>query len=185
MPGTTSEGVIFPVIGDVIPPLNGWFAQLASSTNAALVDLRNDLTQAALPNPVSGQGADTQAVTATSWADLPNGPTLTLTLSQACWVQITHSAWMRSTTGDIRLSSAVSGATTLAENQLQVGGTNTAWGQVLYANATTSTNQGSGVRIVRLNAGTNTIKLRAYLVGAGGTRQANYSTLQVAPLRWA
>lgn len=184
MPGTTGEGIIFPVIGDPMAPLASWFSQVASTTDAAIVNLRNQLQQAPLPNPLTTKGADNQAVTATGWADLPNAPAITLNLAQACWVQITHGAWMVATTGDTRASSTVSGATTLSESQLEVGGVNSAWGQVLFVTGANVAVQGSGTRFVRLNAGTNTIKLRAYGT-VGGAHQVNYATLQVAPVRWA
>lgn len=184
MPGTTGEGIVFPVVGDVMAPLASWFAQIASTADAAVVALREELEQEPLPDPRSTKGADNQAVTATAWADLPNAPAITLELAQACWVQITHGAWMVATTGDTRASARVTGATTLSETQLEVGGTGTAWGQVLYVTGANVAVQGSGTRFVRLNAGTNTIQLRAY-GSAGGTHQVNYSTLQVAPVRWA
>lgn len=186
MPGTTSEGIIFPVNGDNVAELNAWFAQMASSTNAALVDLRSDLQAAPLPDPLSVQGATVTAITASAWADLPSADPITLNLPQACWVNIVHGAWLVSTVGDVRFGSSVSGATTLNENQLEVGGPATAWGQVGYTTGTAGTTQVSGTRFVRLNAGTNTIRLRAYRAnGTTGTRQVNYSTLQVAPVRWA
>ena len=183
MPAVTSEGIVYPVVGDNMAPLAGWFAQVASTTDAAIADVRADLTEAAYPAPLSITGAAVQAVTATSWADLPNAPAITLTLPKACWVNITHGGWIVATAGDTRVSSAVSGATTLDETTLEVGGSGSAWGQVLYV-AGAVTAGGSGTRFVRLNAGVNTIKLRAYLTG-GGTHQANYTTLQVAPIRWA
>ena len=186
MPDITPEGIIYPVNGDQMTPLAPWFAQVASTADEAIYNLRLELDTPALPDPLSVEGATVQAVTATAWADLPNANAAVLELIEPCWVQIAHSAWLRSTVGDIRLSSRVTGATTLAENQLQVGGPNTAWGQVPYQATSSASNQASGSRIVRLNAGTNTIRLRAYISnGAGGTRQANYSTLQVTPIRWA
>jgi hypothetical protein len=126
----------------------------------------------------------TQAVTVTSFGDLPNMGTATLVLPAAAWVQITLSAWVYATAGETRASVAVSGATTLGESQGEVGGVTNAWGHVLYTNTTTTTNQGTSLRVVRLNAGTNTIKVRAYRSGAG-TNQVNYATLAVTPIRWA
>lgn len=186
MPGTTAEGFQFPVAGDVMEPLNAWFALLASSGDTAVANLRTQLAQDPLPAPLTIKGADTQAVTATAWTDLPNAGPITLTLARACWVNIVHGAWLTSTVGDIRFSSRVTGATTLGESQVEVGGDASAWGQVGYTSGTAGITQASGTRFVRLNAGTNTIQLRAYLAGGTtGTRRANYSTLQVAPIRWA
>lgn len=186
MPGfTTPDSIAYPVTGDKMSPLAPWFALLASSVQTAITNLRSSLSLPPVPAPLSSQGPSDQSVSSTSWANVPNSPAITLTLERACWVQISQSAWMISSTGDVRVSSTVSGATTLAENQLEVGGPATAWGQVLYKASSASTDQQSGTRTVRLNAGTNTIQMRAYIVGAGGTRKVNYSTLQVVPLRWA
>lgn len=186
MPSYTSpDAIAAPVVGDPIAPLQTWFQTLASSTQTALTNLRNQVTSAELPDPISGDGAAQQSVTATAWADLPNGPSLTLTLPQACWVQITIGAWVIATQSDIRASSRVSGATTLGETQLEVGGPTTSWGQVLFADATSATRQASGARIVRLNAGVNNFKMRAYKSGGSGLNMVNYSTLQVSPIRWA
>lgn len=186
MPGFTSPNNIqYPVVGDKLSPLNTWFATLASSTQAAITSLRNEFTLPAYPSPLSIEGATQQAVTATSWADLPNADAISLVLTRACWVQITHGAWVvAGGTANTRMSSRVTGATTLGESQLEVGGSTTAWGQVLYSDSTSGTRQSSGVRMVRLNAGTNTIRLRAYRGGSGAS-QVNYSTLQVSPIRWA
>lgn len=184
MPGTTGRGIVFPVKGDKMAPLAGWFAQQAASVNDALDDVYSEFEVPDYPAPQSIQGATVQAVTATAWADLPNAPAITLELPRACWVTIVHGAWMASgnTAGDVRGASAVTGATTLNENQLEVGGPATAWGQVMYTTGA-GTRQQSGTRFVRLNAGVNTIKLRAY--GSGGSKNMNYSTLQVSPVRWA
>lgn len=184
MPSATPNGIAFPVVGDEMSPLATWFAGLAGTTDNAIEALRTELLAAPLPNPLSQLGAPQQLVTSSSWADVPNISAVTLTLDQACWVTISIGAWLFTTAGDIRVSAAVSGATTLGETQLEVGGAGYAWGQVLFADTSTATRQQSGLRTVRMNAGTNTIKLRAYRSGAG-TSACNYSTIQVSPVRWA
>ena len=185
MPGTTTpDNISFPVVGDTMTPLNAWFAQQAADVQAALTAMRTEFSKPPVPAPMSSQGANVQTVTATAWADLPNLPAINLVLPAACWVTIDFGAWLTASSGDVRASARVTGATTLGETQLEVGGSTTAWGQVLYSNGTTSTRQGGSHRTVRLNAGTNTITGRAYRNGSG-TQQANYSTLQVSPLRWA
>lgn len=185
MPGsTTPDGIAYPVVGDKMGKLAPWFASLASSVQTALDALRADAVRPVVPAPKSAIHGAAVAISATAWADTPSIPAITLTLERPCWVLITHAAWMVSTSGDTRYSSAVSGATTLSETQLEVGGPASGWGQVLFADSTTGTRQSSGSRVVRLNAGTNTIKARAYRSG-GGTHAANYPTLQVSPLYWA
>ncbi len=185
MPAFTSpDNIQYPVAGDVMNPLQSKFASLATSTQAAITALRTAAVKPALPAPKSEKGADVQAVTATSWADLPNSPDIQFNVSEAMWVQIVLGAWITASGGTTRCSVRVSGATTLSETQVEVGGDNAVWGQVLYADNTTGSRQCSATRIVRLNAGLNTISVRAYQTGAG-TNQVNYSSLQVAPLRWA
>lgn len=183
MPGTTAEGIQFPVIGDKMAPLASWFATLASTADQAIARLRTEVAVAPLPAVLSGTGGDVVNLTATAWADLPSFPALKLTLSKPAWVQITHSAWMASNGGsESRASSRVTGATTLGESQVEVGGTASAWGVALLASGTMG--QQSATRLVRLNAGENTVSMRAYGSGSG-VRQVNYAALQVAPIRWA
>lgn len=185
MPANTSpDNIIYPVGGDNLNPLKTWLANLATSVQAALTALRAEAVKPALPSPISIKGANVQAVTATSWADLPNITAATLNLTAPAWVQITVGSWSTASAGDTRISATVSGATTLGESQLEVGGDTSAWGQVIYTDTTTGSRQSSSVRIVRLNAGTNTIKVRAYRSGSGAN-QSNYTTLQVTPIRWA
>jgi hypothetical protein len=181
---TTPDNIIYPAGGDNLNPLKSWFAQLATSVQAALTALRAEAVKPALPNPISIKGANVQAITSTAWADLPNITAATLNLTAPAWVQITVGAWATASAGDTRISAAVSGATTLGESQLEVGGDNASWGQVIFTDSTTGSRQSASVRIVRLNAGTNTIKVRAYRNGSG-TNQSNYTTLQVTPIRWA
>jgi hypothetical protein len=185
MPGFTSpDSIYYPVAGDVVGPLETHFATQSASVQAAITALRAAAVPAALPAPIFVKGADAQAVTVTAWGDLPNIAAASLVLPAAAWVQITVSAWTVASAGDTRVSASVSGATTLGESQGEVGGVTSAWGHVMYTNNTTGSNQGTSVRIVRLAAGTNTIKVRAYRNGAG-TNQSNYTTLAVTPLRWA
>ena len=188
MPSETSRGITYPVIGDAMQPLPGWFATLASTTNDAIDDVYDTLELPDYPAPQSIEGATTQPIAATAWADLPNAPAITLDLPRACWVTIVAGAWLQTSgTGDLRVSARVTGATTLGETQLQVGGPTSAWGQVMYTSSNSvGTQQNSSTRFVRLNAGSNVIQLRAYRNGgATNTKSVNYSTLQVSPVRWA
>lgn len=180
---TTPDNIPYPVAGDVIVPLRTWFANLASGTQTAISNLRTELAVPALPAPISGQGNDQQAVTASSWADLPGFTAITLTTSRPVWVTINIGAWLVSLGGSVRVSARVTGATTLGETQLEVGGPTTAWGQVLYLAANAMAGSTTATRTVRLNAGTNTIQMRAYRETTAENR-CNYSTLQVSPIRW-
>lgn len=184
MATTSPDNLVFPGGSDSLNPLRSWFAQLASSTQAALTAIRSEAIKPTVPNPITARGAATQAITATAWADLPGISAVTLTIPAAMWVSIDVGAWVAATQGDTRISATVSGATALNETQLEVGDAGGAWGQVMYAGASADVRQQTSHRIVRLNAGTNTIKVRAYRSGAG-VNQSNYTTLQVTPLRWA
>lgn len=182
---TTPDNIVYPVVGDAMSPLNGWFAQLASSTQAAITALRSSLTQAPLPAPLSVSNGAVTDVTATAWADVPNLTAITLTLSQACWVTITlGSRIIAAGNAGLSVSARVTGATTLGETQLEVGGGTNDFGQVMYTDGSTQTRQSVATRTVRLNAGTNTITARAFKTGTDSTRVA-YPALQVSPIRWA
>lgn len=187
MPANTSpDNLSYPVEGDNIAPLQTWFATLAGNVQAALTALRAEAVQPELPFPQTVVGNSVQAITSTAWADLAGISAITLTLTRPAWVQIDVGAWMVAAAGDSRVSVQVSGATSLSESQTEVGGGAGAWGQVIYAAAAAGTRQQTLTRTVRLNAGTNTIKVRAYRTGGSNTQNfANYSTMTVAPLRWA
>lgn len=181
---TTPDGIVAPANSDPIGPLHTWFQQLATSVQTALTAMRTEFAQTPLPAPISIRGADTQVVAAAAWADLPNAPAITLELPKACWVEITVGAWVAATGGDTRASASVAGATVLGETQLEVGGSTSSWGQVMYATGG-STRQQVSTRVVRLNPGTNTIRIRAYQSAGGSGKVVNYSTMQVTPIRWA
>lgn len=184
---TTPDNLVYPVPGDNIGDLHQWFAQLAGSAQTALTGIRSEVVQPELPFPQTVVGANVQTVSATAWADLPNIDPITLTLSQPAWVKIDLGAWMVAATGDTRASVRVSGATVLAEAQTEVGGQTDAWGQVIYlGGAGATTHQCTITRTIRMNAGTNTIKVRAYRTGgATESNGVNYSTMTVTPVRWA
>ena len=185
MPAFTSpDNIQYPVVGDNVTPLAGLFAPLAASVQAALTSLREDAVLPELPAPKSEKGADVQGITATAWADLPNMPTINFNVERPMWVQINLGAWVVATAGTTRISLRVTGATTLGETQVEVGGDNATWGQILFSDASAVTRQCSSTKIVRLNAGSNNITVRAYRQGTG-TNQSNYTTLQVSPIRWA
>lgn len=142
-----------------------------------------------LPDP---QGAllpaSPQAISATSWANIPNMPTISLDLTRDAWVQITLGAWLTSSGSntDVRASFIVSGATTTVEVPGSEPYGAYTWGQVLYkALATGSGTEGGTIsRVYKLNAGSNTITARAYRTGAA-TAETNYVTMNAIPLRWA
>lgn len=186
MPGSTSpDGITYPVVGDKMSPLATWFAGLATTAQDAISALRGELAVPEYPDPESRKGQDQLFWPHTTWTDLTGIEPITLELERACWVTITVGAWLvAETNGDIRASARVTGATSLGESQLEVGGDPSAWGQVLFLTSGSASGQASATRQVRLNAGINTITMRAYQTGSG-TRMVNYATMQVSPIRWA
>lgn len=189
MPATTSpDNLRYPVGADNVSPLRTWFANLAADVQAALTAIRQDAVTPKLPVPQSVLGAATQNLPASaSWQDLPGIQPITLELSAPAWVAIDVSAWIVSTVGDGRISARVTGATTLGETQVQVGGDDGYWGQTIFTAPTDVTRSGNSHRVVRLNQGTNVITVRAYNYGGSGTRvsHARNTGLQVTPLHWA
>lgn len=142
-----------------------------------------------LPDP---QGvihpSSTQEITATSWANLPDMPTITLDLTRDAWVQINLGAWLATSSSvtDVRASFIVTGATTTVEVPGSQSYGVASWGQVLYKSLAsgTGTAQHTLTRVYKLNAGSNTITARAYRTG-GSLAQTNYVSMNVTPLRWA
>lgn len=181
---TTPDSIVYPVVTDRMGPVEKLFEALASSVQTAITNLRKETVDKPLPAPVSQIGRDVISVSATTWSDLPNISTVSLNLSAPAWVSIDVGSWVIATSGDTRVSARVTGATTLSETQMEVGGATTCWGQVIYAAGSPSTRQQNSHRVVRLNAGNNVIAVRAYKSG-GGSHNSNYTTLQVTPIRWA
>lgn len=184
MATTTPDNIYYPSGSDKVGPLRAVLEALASSVQAAIAALRAEAVPAELPMPNSVVGANVQAVSETAWADLPNIGAVTITLPKAAWVTIDVGSWVVATAGDTRISARVTGATAIGETQIEASGSTASWGQVIYAGSASGTRQQTSHRTVRLNAGTNTIRVRAYRTG-GGVHQANYTTLQVSALRWA
>lgn len=141
-----------------------------------------------LPDPVSPtRSADVNSITnTTSFAQGVGGVTTDIVVpsGRQLWVQINFGAWLTATAGETRAGVLLSGATVLDPQDGQNG--QTTWGQTLYASASdgTGTFQNSMSKVVKLNAGTTAITLRAYQSG-GGTHQVNYPVMEVIPLRWA
>lgn len=183
MATTSPDNIVYPAGSDKLNPLKTWLAQLASSVQAAITSLREDAVLPPLPDPITVKGADTQEIASTSWDDMPNMDSTVLNLDRPCWVSIDIGGWVRASVGFTDVSARVTGATTLSETQVEVGGDNSSWGQVMHA-APSETRQQSSHRTVRLNAGANTITVRARRNGAG-TNTVRFTTLQVSPLRWA
>lgn len=68
MPGTTSRGIVFPVVGDTLTPLETWFATLASSANSAMDSLISSTNYAVAADIIAGTST-TKLATPKSLAD--------------------------------------------------------------------------------------------------------------------
>lgn len=144
---------------------------------------RNAENPNTLPDPQVLSYSNAIPVTATSWADLPNLGTISLTLPQDAIVQVELGAWLSAGYVDsttIRCGVSVNGTAP----QSWAGG---AWGQVLYVGthgAQPGGGQHSTSMTTRLDAGSYTFRARAYKTGNGATGVA-YPALRVTPIRWA
>lgn len=182
MANTSPDAITFPDTVDRVGQIQPHLATMAASVQAAITDVRND-TDAdfadifALPAGAISTGASVQAISATAWAAIPNITSISMNFTRPAWVMATFGAWMVASTGDLRGGIALSGATVQAPN---VPG----WGQTLYLGGVAGTVQNTCQKLVLVGAGTTTFQAQAYQSG-GGTKQMNYTTLQVVPIRWA
>lgn len=169
--GTSSQTEIWVRTANVA---SGWSSWRIVCRDAKLQD----------PQLINFNGLNT--ITATSWADLPTGPTSTVTLSLPydTIVQVELGSWLSVTYVDSTTVRA--GVTVDGVNPENVGATGT-WGAVLYE-PTVGTTSGGGqhytTMTMKLTAGSHTFKIQAYKTGTG-TAQVNYPVLRVTPIRWA
>lgn len=135
---------------------------------------------ATLPAPVRiDPGAQSPTGTST-WTTLA-WTGYDLVLPAAAWVDLDWSMWIAVTgaSNDARGDLVVSGATT-------VNAASNGWGSVAYGNSASGTSKSSTRKIVRLNAGTNKVRVAGYrTVTNSGTFQFSYNNVQITPLRWA
>jgi len=182
MGNTTPDAITYPDVVDRVGEVQSHLSTMASSVQAALTDLRSEYELGfddiyGVPANVIQNGASVQAISATSFAAIPNLAAITINFARPALVLVTLGAWMVASTGDIRAGIQLSGATVQAANVPN-------WGQVMYlAGVTGGTVQNSCQKLIQVNAGSTTFTGVAYQSG-GGTKQINYSTLQVAPIRW-
>lgn len=181
MGNTSPDNIVYPDGTDVVGDVQGDFVALANSVQTAITDVRNDVNAELndfynMPTPVTRVGADVQAITATSWANIPNIANISMTFSRPCWVELTFGAWVIASTGDIRAGINVTGATTQPPNV-------PAWGNTIYQTPglTTGTASQQCSKMVLCAAGTTTFTAQAYQSG-GGTKRMNYAMLQASPM---
>ena len=148
--------------------------------------------QKALPNAVSVQSAGGGAIVAAAFAPMPTPLSVPITLTAPIFAQLIYSAWLACSGtggGDIRASVEITGATAISSSPPVSGavvgdGTDWNWGDTLYAtNVVAASNQQTGVRYVKLNAGTSTFALWATKSGTGAL-SVNYCSIRVIPIRY-
>lgn len=156
---------------------NGGNIGLGDSTSE--VTLPGQLLETGLPEPQGRVSTvSITSVTSTAWANLANIGSINVTVPRACWVTIDLGAWVQGSGGDVRCGVALSGATTLDPHNGQFG--DAAWGSVLWSQNTYQ--QRSATKVVKINAGTTTFRMRAYRVS--GTVSVNYAHFTVTPMRF-
>lgn len=183
MGNTSPDNITYPDAVDLVGDVQPDFVVLANSVQTAITDLRGDINLElndlfALPAPITQVGNDVQAITATSWAVIPGFTAINLNLVRPAWVEVTLGAWCVASAGEIRGGIALTGATTQTPSQPN-------WGNTIYQSFdNTNTVSQQVTKTVLCGAGTTTFTPQAYQLG-GGTKQFNYTVMQVVPLRYS
>lgn len=128
---------------------------------------------------VLDQETGVQTIASTSaWSTLPYAG-ITLVLPAPAWVEVTLDAWLAvsGVSNDARADVVVSGATTVAAQSH-------GWGSVAWGGQ--GTTRASAHKILKLNTGTNTIRVAGFrTVVNSGTFTISQGHLWVNPQRWA
>lgn len=134
---------------------------------------------ATLPEPVWVDPGALAPTGSSVWATM-TWAGYNLVLPEDAWVRIDWQTWIAVTgaSNDLRGDIIVSGATTV--NAFSHG-----WGATAFG-STGGTVKSTAMKIVKLNAGTNTIRLSGYrFVANTGTFNFNYNSVNITPIRWA
>lgn len=133
---------------------------------------------ATLPEPLNADTGNQTIASTSAWTTLP-WTGITLVLPVAAWVELTLDCWLAvtGTANDARADVVVTGATT-------VNAASGGWGSVAYGS--TGTTKTSAHKIVKLNAGTNVIRISGWrTVVNSGTFAVSQGRVWVNPQRWA
>lgn len=135
---------------------------------------------ATLPEPVVTD-VGSQTLTGTSvWGTLPWAGT-NFIIPAPMWVDLSLQSWVAITgaSNDGRADVIVSGATTVAAQSH-------GWGAIAYGTAASGTSKSEARKVVKLNAGTNTVRMSGYrFVANSGTFVLTQNTVTITPIRWA
>ena len=146
-----------------------------------------DAADLTFPDPATGYANGVNSISATSFADLPTiGCTATIVNphpTAGMLVDVRFAAWMVATAGDVRACPRISGSLTVAAG---VGSGPTGWGELLFgANSSDGPVQSSASYTIELPPGSATFTMQAFQSGAAGTKQVNYASLRIVPIRYA
>jgi hypothetical protein len=135
-----------------------------------------------LPDPMVSYFVGQISVSATSaGTQLPSLTPITVTTPRPMWVDLRLSALGLATTGEVRASIILAGVTTSSWPMYSNG-------NILYLAGVVSAGLSvhmSMSQAYKLNAGTTTVKVEAYLGNTASPNFINHPKLEVVPLRWA
>ena len=146
-----------------------------------------DAVDFTLPDVVTAYANGNNSISATSFADLPT-ITCAATITNphptaALLLDVRYAAWMVATAGDVRACPRVSGSLTAAAG---VGSFAAGWGETLFgANSSDGPAQSSASTTLEIPPGVATFTMQAMQAGAAGTKQVNYASLRLIPIRFA
>ena len=141
-----------------------------------------------LPDPaVLGYTSSVQAITATTWANLPTRQFIAFTAAKPLWVMLHLAAWMNVALGtDLRATLALTGATTGPGTGGVLLNVNN-YGDVIFNGAGNGDRYSSHSFAIPylLNAGTTTVEVKAYRVNTSAATALNYAEQRITPLWYA
>jgi hypothetical protein len=144
-------------------------------------------TDLVLPAVVTGYGAGTNTITATTFAVLPTNTcsaAITNTHPTASLrVLVTYGAWMSASANGVRGSLAITGSLTIAAG---IGTAAIGWGEIPYTDSTAgnAVRSGSFTLDLPVSASACTFSWQAYRDAAAGTQTCNYPTIRILPINF-
>lgn len=182
-----STGIYVYDEDDLIAPVHTALNLLGGSVTEKLIDYDPVLPQF----HTKRLSTNAVAIAATSGFANLAGTNLTVNLPRKALVKIHLNSWctigsFSSGTVFLRAGVAVSGATTVTPTEgIPESGTSD-WGGVLYFSAGSSGggHQKSSMRLVELNAGSNTFNIQAYKSSAPVAMSLSYSYYIIEVVRW-
>lgn len=140
-----------------------------------------------MPDVVSAYGNGTNAVTATTFTDLPtNGVSAAITNphpTASLIVLVTFGAWLQGNGTFVRACPRVSGSTTISAG-IGVGGP-LGWGEIPGTSASTPVScSGSATYELPASSTAATFTLQAYRDNTSNSTAVNYPVIRIIPIRY-